>query len=65
MGCSYASRSSSAGAVGNIIDSAFYGLIFSESAYHDYAPATMFPPEGGYAALPVRASSPSDMLYVP
>src|SRR5690606_4193064 len=35
-----------AGAIGNIIDSAFYGLIFS----HSYGQvATLFPPEGGYA----------------
>ncbi|HHU47961.1 MAG TPA: lipoprotein signal peptidase [Bacteroidales bacterium] len=38
-----------AGALGNIIDSLFYGLIFSESTY--YSVATLFPPEGGYAPL--------------
>ena len=37
-----------AGAVGNIIDSAFYGLIFSES-YHGVA--TMFPEGGGYGGF--------------
>ena len=35
-----------AGAVGNIIDSIFYGVIFSESTF--YSVATLFPPEGGY-----------------
>lgn len=50
-----------AGAVGNIIDSAFYGLIFSESGYHE--PATMFPPEGGYA--PLFYGKVVDMLYFP
>ena len=35
-----------AGALGNLIDCAFYGLIFSESTPN--AVATMFPPEGGY-----------------
>ena len=50
-----------AGAIGNIIDSAFYGLIFSESGYH--AAATMFPPEGGYA--PFLYGKVVDMLYFP
>ena len=36
-----------AGAIGNIIDSAFYGLLFSESTPMDVA--TFLPPEGGYA----------------
>lgn len=35
-----------AGALGNILDSAFYGLIFSESTMTSVA--TLFPPEGGY-----------------
>ena len=52
-----------AGAVGNIIDSAFYGLIFSESNYHHPGPATMFPPEGGYA--PFLFGRVVDMLYFP
>jgi signal peptidase II len=38
-----------AGAVGNIIDCAFYGLIFSESDY--FTVAKLFPPEGGYAGF--------------
>ena len=36
-----------AGAFGNILDSAFYGLIFNESTYMQVA--SLFPPEGGYA----------------
>jgi signal peptidase II len=35
-----------AGALGNIIDSAFYGLIFNDSSYEV---AKLFPKEGGYA----------------
>jgi len=38
------------GAVGNIIDSTFYGLIFSES-YAYGSPAHIFPETGGYAPL--------------
>ena len=51
-----------AGAVGNILDSAFYGLIFSESVpYGD--PAVLFPAEGGYA--PFLYGKVVDMLYFP
>jgi len=50
-----------AGALGNIIDSAFYGLIFSESSYHTVA--TMFPPEGGYNSF--LHGKVVDMLYFP
>ncbi len=39
-----------AGAIGNIIDSAFYGMIFSESPYHGGI-ATMFPQGGGYSGF--------------
>lgn len=49
-----------AGALGNIIDSAFYGIIFSES-YHDTA--TLFPAEGGYARF--LHGRVVDMLYFP
>ncbi|MBR4804326.1 MAG: lipoprotein signal peptidase [Bacteroidales bacterium] len=49
-----------AGAVGNIIDSCFYGLIFSESSYEV---ATMFPEEGGYA--PFLFGKVVDMFYFP
>lgn len=50
-----------AGALGNIIDSAFYGLIFSESTYTDVA--TVFPAEGGYAGF--LHGYVVDMLYFP
>ncbi len=40
-----------AGALGNIIDSAFYGLIFSESPLHLRQPAQIFPEGGGYAGF--------------
>jgi signal peptidase II len=51
-----------AGAVGNIIDSVFYGRIFSASPYHGGL-AEMFPPEGGYADL--LYGKVVDMLYFP
>ncbi len=50
-----------AGAIGNIIDSAFYGIIFSES-YHGNV-ATMFPEGGGYAGF--LHGKVVDMLYFP
>jgi len=50
-----------AGALGNIIDSAFYGLIFSASSYHTVA--TIFPPEGGYSSF--LHGKVVDMLYFP
>lgn len=50
-----------AGAVGNILDSAFYGLIFSES-YHGQV-ATIFPEEGGYAGF--LHGKVVDMLHFP
>ncbi|HEY0030829.1 MAG TPA: lipoprotein signal peptidase [Bacteroidia bacterium] len=50
-----------AGALGNIIDSAFYGMIFSESGYYD--PATFMPEEGGYA--PFLYGRVVDMFYFP
>ena len=49
-----------AGALGNIIDSCFYGLIFNESYYNV---ATLFPPEGGYA--PFMQGRVVDMFYFP
>lgn len=50
-----------AGAMGNIIDSVFYGRIFSESTYQQVA--TLFPDGGGYAGwLHGRVV---DMLYFP
>lgn len=51
-----------AGALGNIIDSAFYGMIFSESSYHG-DPAVFFPDGGGYA--PFLYGRVVDMFYFP
>lgn len=48
------------GAVGNLIDSCFYGLIFNESLYNV---AQLFPPEGGYA--PMLQGRVVDMFYLP
>lgn len=50
-----------AGAVGNIIDSIFYGVIFSEST--PYTLATLFPPEGGYGTW--LHGKVVDMFYFP
>lgn len=50
-----------AGAVGNMIDSAFYGLIFSESTY--YQVASFLPSGGGYAGF--LHGAVVDMLYFP
>ncbi|HCX99437.1 MAG TPA: lipoprotein signal peptidase [Bacteroidales bacterium] len=50
-----------AGAIGNIIDSAFYGLIFSESGFED--PATFLPVEGGYGSF--LHGRVVDMFYFP
>ncbi len=49
-----------AGALGNIIDSAFYGLIFDDSYFHV---AHLFPKDGGYA--PFLHGKVVDMLYFP
>ncbi|NOT38254.1 MAG: lipoprotein signal peptidase [Saprospiraceae bacterium] len=51
-----------AGAIGNMIDSAFYGLIFSNSPYHGGL-AEMFPASGGYA--PFLMGRVVDMFYFP
>lgn len=48
------------GAIGNIIDSAFYGLIFSDSME---GLATLCPPDGGYAGF--LHGRVVDMLYFP
>jgi signal peptidase II len=50
-----------AGALGNIIDSAFYGLNFNASSFHSVA--NLFPPEGGYASF--LHGKVVDMLYFP
>jgi len=57
-----------AGAAGNIIDSAFYGMIFNESGpSNPLIPgsgiADIFPKEGGYA--PFLQGKVVDMLYFP
>lgn len=49
-----------AGALGNIIDSTFYGIIFSDSYGHM---ASVFPQEGGYAGL--LHGRVVDMFYFP
>lgn len=50
-----------AGALGNIIDSVFYGVIFNEST--PYQVATLFPEGGGYA--PLFQGKVVDMFYFP
>ncbi len=50
-----------AGAIGNLIDCLFYGLIFSESTFGQIA--TLFPEGGGYA--PLFYGKVVDMLYFP
>ena len=49
-----------AGAIGNIIDSAFYGIIFSESFNQ---PALIFPDGGGYSSF--LLGKVVDMFYFP
>ncbi|MBM3420690.1 MAG: lipoprotein signal peptidase [Bacteroidetes bacterium] len=49
-----------AGALGNIVDSLFYGMIFSESYYQ---PAVMFPEGGGYSGF--LKGRVVDMFYFP
>lgn len=49
------------GAIGNILDSAFYGLIFNESTFMQVA--GFFPPGGGYG--PFLHGKVVDMLYFP
>jgi signal peptidase II len=50
-----------AGAIGNIIDSAFYGIIFTEST--PYSKAVLFPAEGGYSSF--LHGKVVDMFYFP
>jgi len=50
-----------AGALGNIIDSVFYGIIFGESTPYQVAP--VFPADGGYA--PLFQGKVVDMFYFP
>ncbi|HEY1023832.1 MAG TPA: lipoprotein signal peptidase [Sphingobacteriaceae bacterium] len=50
-----------AGALGNIIDSTFYGMIFSDSTY--YEKAELFPAAGGYSSI--FHGRVVDMFYFP
>lgn len=50
-----------AGALGNLIDSLFYGMVFSETS--NMQVARMFPPEGGYGGF--LHGKVVDMLYFP
>ncbi len=52
-----------AGAMGNLIDSMFYGLIFSDSDPYLQNVATLFPKDGGYASF--LHGKVVDMLYFP
>ena len=52
-----------AGAIGNMIDSAFYGMIFSASPVHSSNLATFMPEGGGYA--PFLHGKVVDMFYFP
>lgn len=52
-----------AGALGNIIDSVFYGVIFNESGYIPTEVAQFLPPEGGYSKL--FHGRVVDMFYFP
>jgi len=50
------------GALGNILDSAFYGILFSESYYHGDV-ATFLPKGGGYSGF--LQGKVVDMLHIP
>jgi len=52
-----------AGALGNLIDSLFYGLIFEQSDYFAQNVAHLFPASGGYASL--FHGRVVDMFYFP
>ncbi len=51
------------GAIGNIIDSTFYSLLFSESGYSPSAVAQFLPNSGGYGNI--LQGKVVDMLYIP
>ncbi|HSV09364.1 MAG TPA: lipoprotein signal peptidase [Hanamia sp.] len=51
-----------AGALGNLLDSMFYGLIFDNNSFDTYAVATLFPKKG-YAGF--LHGNVVDMLYLP
>ena len=50
------------GAMGNIVDSVFYGVIFTESPYHGGV-ASFMAPEGGYGSI--LEGKVVDMFYFP
>ncbi|MEM9990727.1 MAG: lipoprotein signal peptidase [Bacteroidota bacterium] len=52
-----------AGALGNILDSAFYGMVFSETPYHGGGVAELFPAGGGYGKF--LYGKVVDMFYFP
>lgn len=52
-----------AGALGNLIDSMFYGLIFSETYHHGGNVAQLLPKDGGYASF--LHGQVVDMLHFP
>lgn len=52
-----------AGAIGNILDCIFYGLIFTESTYHGGEVAQLVPMGQGYA--PILQGKVVDMLHFP
>lgn len=60
LGLIFAVSAIMAGAIGNILDSAFYGVMFNES----YSmPAVLFPPAGGYSSF--LHGRVVDMFYFP
>ncbi len=52
-----------AGAIGNLIDCMFYGMVFSGTGYTENAVAEFMPAAGGYA--PFLQGKVVDMLYFP
>ncbi|MBP5368291.1 MAG: lipoprotein signal peptidase [Bacteroidales bacterium] len=52
-----------AGAIGNILDSMFYGMMFGASGYSANHIAEFMPPDGGYA--PFLQGKVVDMFYCP
>lgn len=52
-----------AGALGNIIDSVFYGVLFGESSHYSTEVAKFLPAEGGYGKM--LHGHVVDMLYFP
>jgi signal peptidase II len=52
-----------AGAIGNMIDSAFYGMIFSETPKYHNVVAELFPEGGGYSSF--LHGKVVDMFYFP